>query len=361
MVTQDPFQDFTENTRLYLKPEGLGPRGSGLSFSLAGGPLAFNAVTVILADNINRIFEGVFPLANLEVLKSQLPEVLQNSFGAQFSNLTALREPIGTLSFERPNLMGILNLTPDSFSDGGDFKDQAVERTRALFKDGADIVDVGAESTRPGATTVLENEELKRLSPVLDKMADFPGPVSIDTRKAAVMEKALGLGTQIINDVSALTFDENAMEIVKDAPGIVLMHARGTPEKMQKNPEYSDVLLEVYDYLEGRVLACEAAGIPRKKLIIDPGIGFGKNLQHNLALLKGLSLFQALGVPVLAGVSRKRFLGEITGVENPKERLAGSISASLFALSQGAQIVRCHDVREMRNAMDVYQTITSFD
>jgi len=174
------------------------------------------------------------------------------------------------------------------------------------------------------------------------------------------MAQALISGALLINDVSALTFDENSIKVAKNAEGVILMHAKGSPGDMQKSPEYGDVLLEVFDYLEGRILACEGAGIARERLIVDPGVGFGKNLSHNLTLLKGLSMFQALGVVVLAGVSRKHFIAEITGVENPKDRLAGSLSASLFALSQGAQIIRCHDTAEMRNAMDVYQTITSF-
>lgn len=362
MANPVPFHNLTENTRLYLRPEGLGPKGSALSFSLGGGPLTFNAISIVLASRGRRIYEGVFPLASLDHLKTQLPKNLRGKFDKQFSNLTSLRKPIGNLSFEKPVLMAILNLTPDSFSDGGDYLTEggAIAQTRTLFEEGADIVDVGAESTRPGASLVADDEELKRLKPVLDNLTDLPGPVSIDTRKARVMEKALKAGAQIINDVSALTFDENSMSVAKTAPGIILMHAQGTPEQMQENPEYGDVLLEVFDSLAARILACEKAGIAREKLIIDPGIGFGKNLQHNLALLKGLSLFQALGVAVMVGVSRKRFIGEISGAQNPKDRLAGSLSASLFALSQGAQVIRCHDVLEMRNAMDVYQTITSF-
>lgn len=358
-----PLKNLDQTTKVYIKPEGLSPKGSGLSFSLAGGPLSFNSISMILGSRSKRIYEGVFPLTSLGYLKTQLPKNLRGKFNKQFSNLTVPRKPIGNLSFKTPRLMAILNLTPDSFSDGGDYPagDVAIARAKTLFEEGADIVDVGAESTRPGANPVRGDEELRRLKPILDGLGDLPGPISVDTRKAGVMEKALKAGALIINDVSALTFDKNSMKVAKTAPGIILMHAQGTPGDMQKSPEYGDVLLEVYDYLEGRILACEEAGIAQEKLIIDVGIGFGKNLQHNLALLKGLSLFQALGVPVLAGLSRKRFIGELTGIENPKDRLAGSLSASLFALSQGAQMVRCHDVREMRNAMDVYQTITSFD
>ncbi|MEE8295169.1 MAG: dihydropteroate synthase [Sphingomonadales bacterium] len=357
-----PLKNLTDDTRLYLKPEGLGPKALGLSFPLAGGPLFFNAISIILAARGGRIYEGVYPLTSLDSLKAQLPENLNEKFDKQFSNLTSLRKPIGALSFEKPVLMGILNLTPDSFSDGGDYlkEDEAIARAKALFKEGADIVDVGGESTRPGATLVRGDEELKRLKPVLSGLTDLPGPVSIDTRKSEVMGQALKSGALLINDVSALTFDENSIKVAKNAPGIILMHAKGSPGDMQKSPKYGDVLLEVFDYLEGRILACEAAGIVRERLIVDPGVGFGKNLSHNLTVLKGLSMFQTLGVAVLAGVSRKRFIGEITGVENPKDRLAGSLSASLFALSQGAQIIRCHDTAEMRNAMDVYQTITSF-
>lgn len=356
-----PFPNsLNETTRLYALPTGLGPKGRGLSFPLAGGPLSFTGLEIILAAGKRRLFETAFPLTNLDALKKNLPKPLKTRLDGLIADLTSPRQAIGPLSFEKPLLMGILNLTPDSFSDGGDHAGSAPKRARDIFREGADILDVGGESTRPGAETVPAAEELGRLSAILPKVRTLPGPVSVDTRKAPVMEKALAAGALIINDVSALRFDPAALKVAKKAPGVILMHAKGTPEKMQDKPSYTDVLLEVFDFLEERIGACEAAGFPKDRLVVDPGIGFGKTTSHNLALLKGLALFQGFGVPVLTGVSRKRFIGEITGARDPKERLSGSLSASLFALSQGAQIIRCHDVAEMRQAMDVYQSITSF-
>jgi len=252
--------------------------------------------------------------------------------------------------------MGILNLTPDSFSDGGDYlaPGEAAGRAATLFAEGADIVDIGAESTRPGAGGIVPEEEIRRLSPVLDIIKDLSGPVSVDTRKAAIMSAALAKGAALINDVSALTFDKKSMEAAKEAPGIVLMHAKGTPETMQDKPSYDNVLLDVYDYLEERIRAAEETGIGRPRLIADPGIGFGKTTAHNLELFRGLSLFHGLGVPVLIGASRKRFIGELTGEKDPKARLAGSIAAALLAAGQGAQVIRCHDVAETRQALAVF-------
>lgn len=357
-----PVKKLPENTKAYVKPVGFGLQGDGLSFPLAGGRVSFQAIDLILSSGGRRVFESAFPLTALPSLKADLPKDIVDEIENRIENLTRKRHPIGRLSFENPLLMGILNLTPDSFSDGGDFQNptQARARVEAMFREGADIIDIGGESTRPGAQPVAEKEELKRISPVLEVIGNLPGPVSVDTRKAGIMKAAVKSGALLINDVSALTFDKAAMTAAKKARGVILMHAKGTPQDMQKDPRYGDVVLEVFDYLEGRIKACEKAGIPRSKLIIDPGIGFGKTAAHNQALIKDLALFQALGVPVLVGVSRKRFIGAITGEKDPKKRGAGSIAASLFALSRGVQILRCHDVADMRQAMDVYQSLTSF-
>lgn len=357
-----PAKNFPENTRIYAKPVGFGEKGEALSFPLAGGPLSFQAIHLIFAAGGKRVYETTFPLTALSNLKTDLPKALSRQLEKQIENLTSKRHPIGRLTFDRPLLMGILNLTPDSFSDGGEFLNptQAKARAEEIFREGADIIDIGGESTRPGAKPVPEKEELQRISPVLDIIGNLPGPVSVDTRKAGIMKAAVKGGALLINDVSALTFDEKAIEEAKKARGVILMHAKGSPEDMQKNPKYGDVVLEVFDYLEGRIKTCEKAGIPRSNLIIDPGIGFGKNDAHNQALLRDLALFQALGVAVLAGVSRKRFIGELTGEKDPKKRGAGSIAASLFALSRGAQILRCHDVADIRQALDIYQSLTSF-
>ncbi|NJM35665.1 MAG: dihydropteroate synthase [Rhodomicrobium sp.] len=258
--------------------------------------------------------------------------------------------------------MGIVNVTPDSFSDGGDFAapDLAAAHARQLAAEGADIVDIGGESTRPGAAAIDEAEELRRIVPVLERLADLSVPISIDTRKAGVMERAIGLGASIINDVSALTHDPEAFEAAaRLGVPVVLMHAQGDPRTMQDAPAYEDVLLDVYDFLEGRIAAAEAAGIPRGRLIADPGIGFGKTLDHNLALLSGIGIFHGLGVPILVGVSRKRMIGTIGGETDPKRRLPGSIGAMLPCAGQGVQIFRVHDVAASRQALSCWQASAS--
>jgi len=347
--------------KLYLKPTGLTFGGScSLSLPLAGGWMRFQALEVTLREGAKEIYHGTFPVTALKTLKQQLPSALDSQIDATLERLTTARKaisfPAGQLSFERPRVMGILNLTPDSFSDGGDYPGpgEATRRASEMFAEGADLIDIGAESTRPGASEVPAGEELKRLSPVLDILKDLSCPVSVDTRKAAVMAAALDCGAAILNDVSALTFDPQALEVAKAAPGIVLMHALGTPETMQDNPVYNNVLLDVYDCLEGRIRACEDAGIERCRLIVDPGIGFGKTTAHNLDLLRGMALFHGLGTPIMVGASRKRFIGELTGETDPKARVSGSIAAALLAAAQGVQVIRCHDVRETAQALAVF-------
>jgi dihydropteroate synthase len=255
--------------------------------------------------------------------------------------------------------MGVLNVTPDSFSDGSEFlsTEAAIAHGRAL---GADILDVGAESTRPGAAEVPVDEELRRLLPVVEALAAAT-PVSVDTRKAVVMRAALCAGARIVNDVSALTHDPGALEAAQGAAAVVLMHSPGPPETMQGLARYDDALLDVYDALAGRIAACEAAGLPRERLIADPGIGFGKTAEHNLALLRGLSLFHGLGVPLLVGLSRKSFIGRLSADEPPKARLPGSLAGALWAASQGAQLLRVHDVAETRQALALWTALRGGD
>ncbi|MEE8259251.1 MAG: dihydropteroate synthase [Sphingomonadales bacterium] len=357
------FGTFPEDVKLYLRPTALGRAGLdlGLSLPLGAGTVTFSSLELILRNDGRRLYQGTFPVTSLTSLKDQLPEAAAGQFDQVLDHLTSPRQALqfsrgSSLSFAAPLVMGILNITPDSFSDGGDFFDASSVKNRAveIFKSGADLIDVGAESTRPGASEVPVKEELERLEPLFKVIRDLPGPVSIDTRKAAVMAAGLAAGAGIINDVSALSFDTGAALAANAAPGIVLMHARGDPKTMQDNPEYGDVLLDVYDYLEARIEAAVASGISREKLIIDPGIGFGKTTAHTLELLRGLSLFQGLGCPLLIGVSRKRFLGELTGEKEPKKRLSSGLAAAILAAGQGAHIIRTHDVAEMRHALAVF-------
>ncbi len=254
--------------------------------------------------------------------------------------------------------MGIVNVTPDSFSDGGRFlaADAAIDHALQLEAEGADILDIGGESTRPGSDAVDIDEECRRVLPVIQALAKRSrARLSIDTRKAEVMRRAALEGVHLINDVAALGHDPEAMQIAA-ATGlpVVLMHTRGEPRTMQDSPVYADVVLDIYDWLEARVQACERAGIARSRLIVDPGIGFGKTLAHNLSLLGSLGVFHGLGCAVLLGASRKSFIGRLTGAA-ADDRLPGSIAAALIGASQGVQILRVHDVAATRQALAVWQ------
>jgi dihydropteroate synthase len=233
----------------------------------------------------------------------------------------------------------------------------AIEHGLRLVEEGADILDVGGESTRPGAEPVPLKEELSRVLPVIEGLrARTEARISIDTRKAEVMRRGAAAGADILNDVSALTHDENALTVAAETGlPVILMHAQGDPRTMNDNPQYADVVLDVFDFLEGRIAACEAAGIPRARLVADPGIGFGKHLHHNVAVMASLSLYHALGVPVLLGASRKKLIDHISDVPKPQDRVPGSIAAALAAVAQGVQIVRVHDVAATRQALAVWQ------
>jgi len=256
--------------------------------------------------------------------------------------------------------MGILNVTPDSFSDGGRFEDvaRALDHARAMLADGADIVDVGGESTRPGAAAVDEATEIARVLPVVEALAREGALVSVDTMKPAVMRVALAAGAAMVNDVRALQAPGALEAVAASGAAVCLMHMRGTPASMQQAPEYGDVVAEVRDFLAARAQACEDAGIARERIVVDPGFGFGKTRAHNLELLDRLGELATLGYPVLAGWSRKSTLGAITG-RGEEERLAASVAAAVLAVERGASIVRVHDVRETVDAVAVAQAVAT--
>lgn len=267
------------------------------------------------------------------------------------------------IGLDKPKIMGIVNLTPDSFSDGGAYSQNAqtaLAHAERLLKEGADILDIGGESTRPGADYVSPEEEWARVEPVLAEVAGWGVPVSLDTRRTVVMEKALALGgIDIINDVAALT-DEGALELLacQADTGICLMHMRGLPETMQINPKYQDVVGEVVRYLKARAAECVAAGIAPQRITLDPGFGFGKTLQHNIALMRHLpELMAETGFPLLIGVSRKRMVGELTGETDAAARVHGSVAAALASVARGAQIVRVHDVKATADALKVWEAL----
>ena len=269
------------------------------------------------------------------------------------------------IGLDKPKIMGIVNLTPDSFSDGGVYSQNAqtaLAHAEQLLKEGADILDIGGESTRPGADYVSPEEEWARVEPVLAEVAGWGVPVSLDTRRTVIMEKALALGgVDIINDIAALT-DEGAVELLarQADTGICLMHMQGLPENMQINPKYQDVVGEVARYLKERAAECIAAGIAPQRITLDPGFGFGKNLQHNIALMRHLpELMAETGFPLLIGVSRKRMIGELTGEADAAERAHGSVAAALASVARGAQIVRVHDVKATADALKVWDALGS--
>lgn len=277
------------------------------------------------------------------------------------TRLTAPRAPIAGVTMDAPRLMGILNVTPDSFSDGGLFvaADAAVAQARQMIADGADIIDIGGESTRPGAVTVDTPDEIARTAPVIAALrAQGSTQISIDTRKACVARAALDAGAAIINDVAAMTFDPDMAVLAAqtEAP-ICLMHAQGDPATMQDAPAYDHVTLDVYDFLEARIKVAEAAGIRRDRIIVDPGIGFGKTLAHNLVLLQNLSIFHGLGCAVLLGASRKRFIGTIANAHEARDRMAGSVAVALHGIRQGMQILRVHDTLATRQAISLHMAV----
>jgi dihydropteroate synthase len=260
------------------------------------------------------------------------------------------------LDLERPLVMGVVNITPDSFSDGGRFFDgkAALSQARRLAEEGADIIDVGGESSRPGALPVSTQQEMDRVLPVLEGLKDLQKPISVDTRRPEVMQAALRAGASMINDIEALQAPGAIEAVAKSQCAVCLMHMQGQPATMQQEPHYDDVVGEVLGFLRQRTEAATQAGIARERIVIDPGFGFGKTVRHNLEILKNLPKFGVLGVPVLAGWSRKSTLGKLTG-RPADDRLAPSLAAALLALQGGATILRVHDVRETRDVIAVWQ------
>ncbi|MEN6584556.1 MAG: dihydropteroate synthase [Sulfuricella sp.] len=262
------------------------------------------------------------------------------------------------LSLDRPLIMGIVNVTPDSFSDGGKFyiTEHAIAHALQLIEHGADILDIGGESTRPGAQSVGVAEELDRIAPVLEGLAHCGLPLSVDTLKPEVMRAAIQTGADMINDVNALQSPRALQAVADSGVGVCLMHMQGEPRTMQHDPRYQNVVTEVKAFLAARVMAAEQAGIARERIVIDPGFGFGKALEHNLALLRGLDAFRSLGVPLLAGLSRKSMLGALTGLD-AAERMVPSVAAAVISAMKGAKILRVHDVKETRQALQIVTAV----
>ena len=265
------------------------------------------------------------------------------------------------LGFKTPGIMGILNITPDSFSDGGVYYSKptkAIQTAIKMVKMGADIIDIGAESTRPGARVIKPEIEIKRLRPILKGLKRKNIRISVDTRNSLTMKFALDEGVQIINDVSALNHDSNSINVIRSSRCfIILMHMQGNPKNMQKNPRYKFAPRDVYNYLKKQITKCEKNKINKNRIIIDPGIGFGKTSKHNIQILQNLKIFHKLGCNILIGLSRKRFISDLSKKEEPINRIPGTIAANLYALEQGVDIIRVHDVKEALQAKLVWQAL----
>tara|TARA_B110000971_G_C20014692_1_gene503346 strand:+ start:1130 stop:2119 length:990 start_codon:yes stop_codon:yes gene_type:complete len=326
----------------YYRPiVSYGKDSSNNSMPIAGGKSWFTEAEVLSRNKNSSIID----------IKDIPVETLKN--------ITGSRPDFAGLNMRSAHVMGVLNVTPDSFSDGGQYNEvsAAIDRGKKMIEEGASIIDIGGESTRPGADFVDRFSELNRVSPVVDGMANL-GIISIDTRKADVARAGILKGAKIFNDVSSLSFDPRSLNVLAETgASVCLMHASGDPQTMQVNPSYDNVLLDVYDFLSSKVKLCLDAGIDISKISIDPGIGFGKTLEHNLLLIRGLSLFHGIGCPILLGVSRKRFIGEIGKAQNTADRLGGSIAVGLEGLRQGVQMLRVHDVKETVQAVRLFEAI----
>ena len=292
---------------------------------------------------------------------NNLPNQIKRIVKKDIKLITKQKKNFKNISLKNlPKIMGVLNLTPDSFSDGGSYNQNtlAIKHLKYLFKIGANIVDIGGESTRPGSKAISSKIEWNRIKNILKKI-DKKKVISLDTRKSYIMEKGINLGVKLINDVSGLDYDQNSVNILKKYKvPFVLQHSLGNPDVMQKNPKYKNVLLDIYDFFQKKIKFLRKIGISHNHIILDPGIGFGKNLKHNITIIKNISIYHSLGLPILLGISRKRFIKELSNKNDSSLRIGGTISSSIFAMTQGVQILRVHDVNEIIQSIKVFKELT---
>ena len=289
-----------------------------------------------------------------------LPNDLKKKVNLDIKKIKNKKKNFSNLEFKKvPNILGVLNLTPDSFSDGGKFntKKKGINHAIKLYKEGADLIDVGGESTRPGSKEVNKEDEWNRINDILKSIVKKI-PISLDTRKSEIMKNGIKVGVKLINDVSGLSFDPETINILKNYKiPFVIQHTLGTPENMQKNPKYKNELLDIYDFFEEKIKLLRSKGVKHNNIILDPGIGFGKKLKHNMNLIRRVSIFHSLGFPILVGNSRKRFIKDISKKNDSYTRIGGTISSSLYLMMQGVQILRIHDVNEVMQAIKVFKEI----
>ncbi len=311
-------------------------------------------------DQIEIISRNSKKLINIKELK-KLPPFIKKKIKKDLKIITKKNNNFSNLDFKKnPNIMGILNLTPDSFSDGGKFnkKNKGYHQAINLLESGADIIDIGGESTRPGSKGITSKQEWNRIKKTLTSINKKKINFSLDTRKSDIMKKSIKFRPSLINDVSGFSYDDKSIKFLnKHNIPFVINHIQGTPATMQKKPKYRNVLLDVYDFFEEKIKYCRTNGIKHNNIIIDPGIGFGKNLKHNMNLISNISIFHSLGFPILLGLSRKRFIKDISGENDTKERLGGTISSSIFAMMQGVQIFRVHDVKEVIQGIKIFKEL----
>ena len=319
--------------------------------------LPLNGIKDISFDQIELISRNLKKKIRINKL-SNLPKLLKKQVTQDLKNITSKKKNFANLNFNKsPNIMGVLNLTPDSFSDGGKFnsKTKGIKQALKMFTSGASIIDVGGESTRPGSKGINVKLEWNRINKIL-KSISKKIPVSLDTRKSEIMEKGIKLGVKIINDVSGLNYDPKTINILnKYKIPFVLQHSRGRPEIMQNNPSYENVLLDIYDFFDKKIRFLRSIGIKHNNIIIDPGIGFGKNLKHNMNLICNISIFHSLGFPILVGISRKKFIKELSGDNDTKNRTGGTVSSVIYLMMQGVQILRVHEVNEILQGIKVFK------
>ena len=326
-----------------------------IALPLGSNPsISFDSIEIISRRN-----KKIFNIKNL----NKIPESLKQKIKLDIKNITKTKK-IKNLNIKKfPLIMGILNVTPDSFSDGGMFnkKKKTIEHINKLIKNGSQIIDIGAESTRPGSLEISVDEEWKRLKTGLTHLSKKNIFISLDTRKSIIMKKSLPFKISLINDVSGLSHDDDTLKLLKvSKKPFVIHHMKGNPKIMQKKPIYKNVLLDIYDFFEERIQFIRKNGIYHNNIILDPGIGFGKNLKHNITLLNQVSIFHSLGFPILLGTSRKKFIKEISGMNDSDERIGGTVSSCIFSFMQGVQILRVHDVNEIIQSIKVFKKLHNF-
>ena len=314
--------------------------------------ISFDQIEIITRNSKKKIF--------INQIK-YLPKLIRKKINYDLKKIKSKKKNFSNLDFKKiPNILGVLNLTPDSFSDGGEFnsKKKGINHAVYLLNSGANLIDVGGESTRPGSKMIRENLEWQRINKILKLLLKKKIPISLDTRKSKIMSKGINLGVKLINDVSGLDFDSETLNVLKKYKiPFVIQHSQGVPENMQKNPKYKNELLDIYDFFEKKIKLLRSKGIKHDKIILDPGIGFGKNLKHNMSLIRNISIFHSLGFPILVGNSRKRFIKELSGKNDSKFRNGGTIASSIYLMMQGVQILRIHDVNETIQGIKIFKNI----